>query len=201
MHQISTVHTRRAWATLLAVATSFALAACGGGGGGGGSPPPPAPPAPPPPETLFVPGNAWRGGMPPDAETVTPDEFRRRQTAGDLSVVTPDAQQAQRDARLRQVDAERVFLEGKTDLSAEVNALLAQVRAATDINGEPAVTLPSGQKIGLVDLGTQIEKAAANYRLARDPANALASYELSYSLLTDEMKAQVPTQTPSSTAR
>lgn len=191
MHKVSTARQRRAWATAIAVATIFTLAACGGGGGGGSSPPP-APPAPPPPEALFVPGNAWRGGVPPDAETVASDEFRRRQVAGDLQVVTPDTQQAQRDARQRRVDAERVFLEGKTDLSAEVNELLAQARAATDIDGEAVATLPNGQKVGLVDLGTQIEKAAANYRLARDPANAMASYELSYSLLTDALKAQVP---------
>jgi C1A family cysteine protease len=62
----------------------------------------------------------------------------------------------------------------------------------TDIYAGAAVPLPDGRTVALIDLGTRIEQAAENYRLARDPVNALATYSLSYSLLTDEMKAQVP---------
>ena len=183
-------HARRARITALAVAFAFTLAACGGGGGGGSTPA--APPPAPPPETLYVPANAWRGGVPADAEAISADEFRRRQAAGELQLITPDAQQTQRGTRAQQVAADRAFLEAQTDLSAEVTALLAQARAANDLEGEPVATLSNGQKVGLIDLGSRIEKAAADYRLARDSVNALASYELSYGLLGDALKAQVP---------
>lgn len=174
---------------LLAV---LALAGCGGGGGGESSSPPPAAVTPPPTETLFVPGNAWNGSTPADAEALTSDEFRRRQVAGDLQVVTQSTQQTQRTTRQSHIESERAFLESKTDISDEVKALLAQSRATTAIEGEPVATLPDGRKVVLLGGGSRIESAAENYRLARDPANALASYELSYSLLTDELKAQVP---------
>src|SRR6185369_15093632 len=48
-----------------------------------------------------------------------------------------------------------------------------------------------GRSVPLLDLGTRIEKAAESYRLAHDPAEALASYQLSYGLLTDALKAQL----------
>ena len=142
-------------------------------------------------ETLFVSSNAWRGSLPPNTETVTPDEFRSRQEAGDLQVITPDAQQAQRTVRQRRVEAELVFLESKSDISDEVKVLLGQARSATDLEGGSVATLPGGQKVALIDLGSRIEKAAENYRLAHDPVNALATYSLSYSLLSDAQKAQV----------
>lgn len=172
----------------------LALAGCGGGGGGGDSSSPPPPPAvtPPAAETLFVAGNAWNGSTPADSEAVTPDEFRRRQVAGDLQVVTQTTQQTQRTTRRRHVESERDFLESKTDISDAVKALLAQSRATADIEGEPAATLPDGRKVVLLGGGSRIEAAAESYRLAHDPANALAAYELSYSLLTDELKALVP---------
>lgn len=170
-----------------AVIALLALAGCGGGGGT-----PATNATPTPPETLFVQGNAWTGAMPANAETVTPDEFRRRQMAGELEVVTPTKQQDLRTARQRNVEAERTFLESKTDLSEEEIALLADSRAAANLDGAPTTTLPGGQKVALIDLGSRIEKAAQDYRLARDPANALAVYALSYSLLTDALKAQMP---------
>jgi hypothetical protein len=73
--------------------------------------------------------------VPADAEAVSADEFRRRQAAGELQVITPDAQQTQRSTRAQQVAADRAFLEAQTDLSAEVAALLAQARAANDLEG------------------------------------------------------------------
>jgi C1A family cysteine protease len=175
----------------LPLLAALALAGCGGGGGGDSSSPPPAA-APPPPETLFVPGNAWNGSAPADSESVAPDEFRRRQVAGDLQVVTPTTQQTQRTARQRHIESERDFLESKTDTSDEVKAVLAQSRASADIESEPVATLPDGRQVVLLGAGSRIESAAESYRLAHDPANALASYELSYALLPDELKAQVP---------
>ncbi len=130
--------------------------------------------------------------MPADAGTVTADEFRRQQVAGELQVVTATSQLTQRTTHQQKVGAERDFLESKTDLSSEVTALLAEARAATDFEANPVATLPSGQKVVLLNLDSRIENAAENYRRAHDPANALASYTLSYSLLTDALKAQVP---------
>ncbi len=172
---------------LLVLALSTFMASCGGNSGGGSSSSTETPQ-----ETLFVSGNAWSGDIPANAKTVTADEFRSKYEASELKVVTPAAQQEQRTARQRRIDAERAFLESKSDISEEEKALLAQASAAADIDGEATVTLPNGQTFALIDLGTRIVKAAENYRLARDPSNALATYSLSYSLLTDELKAQVP---------
>jgi hypothetical protein len=187
--QNTVLSTRRAKVAALAVAATFTLSACGGGGDSAApSPPPPTPP----PETLFVPANAWTGAVPAGAQTVTPDEFRRRQMAGELVLVTSATQDAQRSAHSAHVAAERAFLESQPDLSDAVKALLAQAAAATDLEADAFATLPGGRQVALNSLGTAIENAAADHRRARDPALALAAYELSYTLLSDALKAQLP---------
>jgi len=189
--------TRRLRVAVMAAAAAFTLAACGGGGGGGDSPaaPPVAPPASAPAETLFVPANAWTGTPPANAQMVTPDEFRRRQVAGELVLVTSATQDAQRTAHQAHVAAERAFLESQSDLSDAVKALLAQAAAATDLEADAVATLPDGRTVALNSLGTAIENAAADHRRARDPALALAAYELSYTLLGDALKAELPAPT------
>ena len=186
---------------LLAVFASLTLAACGGGGGSDGAPPAPPPTSPPAAaETLFVTANAWTGAQPADAEVLSTDEFRRRQAAGDLVVTTPSAQQAKATANRSQVEAERQFLANKTDLSPDVLALLAQAAAANNLDAQAVATLPDGTQVALNPLSARIEAAAASYRLARDPANALAAYALSHSLLSDALKAQLPTPASLSSA-
>ena len=175
---------------LVALLASLTLAACGGGGGGAVAVPPVPPP--PPAETLFVTTNAWAGAQPADAEVLTADEFRRRQVAGDLQVATVAAQQDKRSANRAQVEAERLFLSSKTDLSPEVQDLLAQAATANSLEGQAVADLPDGRKVVLNELSARIEAAAAAYRMARDPANARAAYALSHSLLSDAMKAQLP---------
>ncbi|MEO8153122.1 MAG: C1 family peptidase [Rhizobacter sp.] len=192
MRNNTALSTQRVRAAAIAVAATFALAACGGGGGDSTAPSPVAPPASAPAETLFVPTNAWTGATPANAQSVTPDEFRRRQGAGELVLVTADTGQAQRAAHQAHVAAERAFLESQADVSDTVKALLTQAAAATDLEADAAVTLPDGRVVALNSLGTAIENAAAGYRRARDPALALAAYELSYAPLDDALKAQMP---------
>lgn len=139
-----------------------------------------------------MPANAMNGTAPSDSEPLSSDEFRRRQVAGDLQLVTQTTQQIHRTDRQRHIEAERDFLESKTDTSDDVKALLAASHAAADMDAEPVATLPDGRKVVMIGMGSRIEHAAESYRLAHDPATALASYELSYSLLTDEVKAQLP---------
>ena len=137
--------------------------------------------------------NAWSAGRPADAEAVTSDEFRRRQVAGELQVLTPATQQDKRSASRSRVETERQFLATKTDLSDETRELLAQAAAANSLEGQAVATLPDGRTVVLNELGARIEAAAASYRGARDPGNALASYARSHALLSDSIKAQVPT--------
>ena len=180
---------------LIAVLTSLTLAACGGGGGDTSTTPPP-----PPPEALFVSANAWTGARPADAEVLTADEFRRRQVAGELQVTTATAQLDKRSANRNQTDTERRFLAAKADLSPDAVSLLAQAATANSLEAESSATLPDGRKVVLNELAARIESAAANYRLARDPDNARATYALSHSLLSDAMQAQLPAPASLNTA-
>jgi C1A family cysteine protease len=175
--------------SLVGLLFALALAACGGGGGGGGSSSAVTPAA----ETLFVPANAWSGPLPATAQTISADEFRRMHATGELRIMTPASLEAQQAERKAKLEADRAFLESKTDLSPDVSALLAQSRASTELDAAPGVTLTNGRTVGLVGLGSRIEKAADDYRLSHDPANALKAYELSYSMLNDTLKAQLPT--------
>ncbi len=183
---------RRLRRAAIAAAAALTLAACGGGGGDSPAAPPVAPPASAPAETLFVPANAWIGATPPGAQQVGADEFRRRQAAGELVLVTDGTRQTQRAARQAHVAAERAFLESQADLGDAVKALLAQAATTTDLDADATATLPDGQRVALNSLGTAIENAAADYRRARDPALALAAYALSYASLADALQAQMP---------
>src|SRR3954463_4718155 len=88
---------RRIWrrtASAIVLLAALAAAGCGGGGGGGGTSPTnntpttPVTPVTPAPETLFTADNRWTEAAPGDAETITPDEFRRLKDAGEIEVVT-----------------------------------------------------------------------------------------------------------------
>ena len=162
------------------------LAACGGGGGDSGS-------APAPPETLYVPANVWHGATIANAEMVSPEEFRSRQGSGTISITTTDNQQSQSKAHQDHIASELSFLDAQSDLSDDIKALLTAAHNATDLNAVPTLTLPSGSTVALLDLGTRVEMAADLYRRSHDPAEALATYKLSYTLLTDEQRASLPT--------
>jgi len=165
------------------------LAACGGGGGGGGggttSPPPAA-------ETLFTTQNEWHGAPPGDATTVAAEEFRRMHAAGELQIIRSSELADQERARREHIDRELQFLESQPDLTEDEQALIARARASGDYLGTPIVTLPGGQAVALLDLGSRIEALARSHRDAHDPAAMLAAYDLSHSILSEDLKAQVP---------
>jgi len=177
-------------ARALGLAALLSLAACGGGGGGGGGSSAPA--NPPPTETLFTQQNAWQGAAPGDAKQISPDEFRRMQAAGEIQIVTSTEQTEVERARRQHIEQELTFLDSQTDLTEDERALIERARASGDYLGTPSVTLPDGDVVVLLDLGSRIEALARNQRDAHDPAAMLAAYALSYSVLSDELKAQVP---------
>lgn len=169
------------------LALVLSLAACGGGGGGGGS----APPAPTP-ETLFVQANAWNGAPPPDAEMISPDEFRRRVAVGELTLVTDDSTRTLEEARQRRFEQDRAFLESLPDRSETLDALLAEAAVAGGPGADRPVMLPDGRTVLLLDLGTRLAQAADSYRRARDPALAREAYAAAYALLPADARANVP---------
>ncbi len=182
-------------AGILSIGAVALLAGCGGGGGSGssGGDNRPVTPPPAPPETLFVAQNEWQGAMPGDATQISADEFRRLHAAGELQIVTSTTRQDLERARRENIERELSFLEGQTDLTDDEKALIEEARASDDYLGTPTVTLPSGEEFALLDVGTRIEALARNYRDAHDPAAMLAAYAVAYSVLTDELKVQVPT--------
>lgn len=171
----------------VALAISGALSACGGGSGGGGGGG-----APPTPDTLFDPANAWNGSVPADAEMIDADEFLRRASAGELTLVTPDTAKTQEEARRRRFEEDRAFLESLSDRSDDLNALLAEVTAAGGPGGDRVATLPNGEKVTLLDIGTRLSQAADAYRRRRDANVARDAYRMAYTLLPPDLKGQTP---------
>lgn len=177
--------------TSAVAAALLLLAGCGGGGGGRSATTPAAPT--PTAETLFITQNEWQGELPAAAKQVSPDEFRRMHAAGELEIVTPAKLAEQERARRENIQRELDFLESQSDLTDDERALIDRARASDDYLGTPLVTLPNGKTVALLDLGTRIESLAKHYRDARDPEATLAAYALSYSVLDDDLKAQLPT--------
>ncbi len=176
---------------LLGVAALLSLAACGGGGGGGGGNRAPSA-APPAAETLFTSQNEWQGVVPADAENISADEFRRKHAAGELQIVTAQGRAEQEQARREHIQGELQYLESRTDLTDDERSLVERARATQDLFATPMVTLPNGDSVVLLDLGTRIEELARAHRDANDPAAMRAAYAMSYSVLDDDLKSQVP---------
>lgn len=167
----------------------LALAACGGGGGGGDSQPPVS--TPPPTETVFTSGNAWSGPAPAAAEIIGSDDFRRRLAAGELSIMTTGSATTQSSARQHQFDEDRAFVEGLSERSDDLDALLGEVAAAGGLEGEREVALPNGNKVVLLDLGTRLHQAVDSYRRAHDVSLVREDYAMAYQLLPTDLQSQM----------
>lgn len=169
---------------LVGVATVgiVALVACSSGGGG--SKPDP---------NLFTEGNSWNGSIPPDAQAVSTDEFQKGIASGELVLSSTASVAAAKGAREAQYQANKTLLNGIPNKDPNTAALLAEAAGNPNFEGDRPVTLPGGQKVVLFGLGTQLRNAAESYTTSQSVDNALADYTLSYSLLSGDLKAQLPT--------
>jgi Papain family cysteine protease len=142
---------------------------------------------------LFSDQNAWKGEIPAGAQQVSPEEFQRAISAGEM-VVSSDATIAQQaDARNKQFQEDKRFLQALTDKPAYVQELLAKSANLTNFDGDKRVNLPNGQKVVVFGLSNQLREAAETAKLAQSTDNSLSDFGLSYSLLPDGLKAQLPT--------
>ncbi len=162
----------------LPVALLLLLTACGGGTA---------------PETLFQQENAWTAPVPAEADVVSPDAFRQGVASGELALITPAMLAEQARAREATYDADVKTLEGLSRKSPAVVALLQEDAGVPDFQGEHDVTLPSGETVSLLGLGTQTRNVADAVALAADRDNVLADYALSFALLPADLQAQLPT--------
>lgn len=150
-----------------------------------------APTAPPPNPELFKESNAWKGELPPDATTVTPDEFQRGIASGDLKLVSDASLAEQVAARQRQYEQDKAFLQALPEKSPYVAALLAEAQAAQGALGDVAAELPSGQVVVLNGLGTRLRDAVEARQTAQSAENALADYRRTYELLPPGVQGRV----------
>lgn len=157
-----------------------ALAACSPGGNQGA-------------ETLFTEGNAWKGDIPSDAEKISPEDFRKGIASDELALVSTAILEAQKAARQSQYQADKALLSGIADQDPNTQALLEEATAQPNFEGDRPVTGPGDQQVMLFGLGNQLRNAVESYRLSQSVDNALADYSLSFDLLPEALKGQLPT--------
>ena len=148
---------------------------------------------PEPVENLFAKDNAWLGEAPTDADMVSPEDFRKGIDSGELVLSSSAIITAQAAAREQQYQDDKAFLQSLPDKPPYIQALLAEAAKQPDFEGDRPVTLPDGQTVVLFGLSTELRNAVEAYKLSQSVDNALADYTLSYSLLPDRLKAQLPT--------
>lgn len=150
----------------------------------GGAPPPGGDPV------QLTEKNAWTGDIPADAQTVSADDFKAGLASGDLTLISSADLAAQAAAREQQYQQDKSFLQGLSNKSPALQALLAEAAGTPHYEGDRPVKGPNGQTVVLDGLGTQLRNAVLAEQTAQSPDNALSDYRLSYELLPDDLKSQ-----------
>ncbi|GEM87870.1 C1 family peptidase [Meiothermus granaticius] len=167
------------WLGIAAVLVSV-LVACSSGG----SKPDP---------NLFSEGNAWKEGLPADAQVVSPQEFQKGIASGELVLTSTASVAAAKQARETQYQSDKAFLGNLPSPDPNTAALLDEATGSPSFEGDRPVSGPGGEPVVLFGLGTQLHNAVETQQRAQSLDNALADYSLSYSLLPDDLKPQAPT--------
>ena len=147
----------------------------------------------PKPDDFFTEANAWQGDIPADAETVSPEAFKKGIDSGEFVLVSAATLEAQRQAKEQAYDANVTYLQGLSDKDSVTVALLKEAADAPDFKPDRSVEVPGVETVVLYGLGTQIDNAAASSKLAQSVDNALADYTQTYDLLPEDLKTQAAT--------
>ncbi|WP_276959340.1 C1 family peptidase [Allomeiothermus silvanus] len=145
-----------------------------------------------PDPNLFTEANAWKEGIPADAQMVNTEEFQKGIASGELVLSSSASVAAAKQARETQYQSDKNFLSGISDKDPNTAALLAEAAGSPSFEGDRPVSGPGGESVVLFGLGTQLRNAAETYQRSQSVDNALDDYALSYSLLPEDLKPQAP---------
>lgn len=143
-------------------------------------------------DPLFSQENAYGTVMPEGAMTISQAEFASRVREGTLSIVTADLPEQIAAERQADFDDDIAALQAATNPSQTVSDILADAENPDALGPEPVVDF-GDQPVTLLALPELIDLVADAVATADDVGNALADYELSYELLTDEQRSGLPT--------
>jgi len=146
-----------------------------------------------PDPNLFSEANAWKEGLPADAQVVSPEEFQKGIASGELVLSSTASIAAARQAREIQYQNDKRFLSGISNPDPNTAALLAEAAGSPSFEGDRPVSGPGGESVVLFGLGTQLHNAAETYQRSQSVDNALDDYALSYALLPEDLKPRAPT--------
>lgn len=145
-----------------------------------------------PDPNLFTEANAWKEGIPADAQMVSTEEFQKGIASGELVLSSSASVAAAKQARETQYQSDKNFLNSLPDKDPNTAALLAEAAGSPSFEGDRPVSGPGGESVVLFGLGTQLRNAAETYQRSQSVDNALDDYALSYSLLPEDLKPQAP---------
>lgn len=147
----------------------------------------------PPAETLYTESNAWSGEIPSSADQVSAAEFKNRVASGELRLLSDTSVTAQQQAREKQYQDDKAFLQSVPNKDPNLLALLTEAASSPNYDADRAVVGPDGQRVMVFGLGTQLRNAADAYKRSQSVDNALAGYGQIYDLLPADLKSQAAT--------
>lgn len=142
---------------------------------------------------LFTEPNAWKGTIPPGAEIVTPDEFQKAIDSGEAVLISDASKAAQKAALDKQLQDDKSYLQSLANKPANIQALLEQSTNTQSYDGDRPANPAGGETVVVYGLANQLREAAQIEQRGQSSDNALSDYRLSYSLLSDDLKSQLPT--------
>jgi C1A family cysteine protease len=143
-------------------------------------------------EEFFTPDKTWTKPIPSNAETISPEEFKRQVEAGELRMVTTDSRAAALQARQLEYQNDLSYLQNLTQPSGLVTALLARVAASANIRAEP-IAMQNGKPVVLLSLAQEVSQSANAQRSLRDQSVQQGRYASLYGLLSKDQRSELAT--------
>jgi Papain family cysteine protease len=141
-------------------------------------------------EEFFTPDKTWTKPIPPEAQTITPQEFKQKVESGELLLLSDASVATQNSAIEAQYQVNLNTLKSVQNPSESIQALL-NVPANPAKN--PETTLPNGEKVTLLDQRSAAKSVIESINASQHPDNALNIYSSLYNASPSAIKTQVPT--------
>ncbi len=140
-------------------------------------------------EQFFTPDKTWTKPVPPEAQTITPQEFKQKVESGELLLLNDTNITAQSTMQETQYQTDLTTLRGVQNPSESLKTLF---NAPVNPIKNPETTLPNGEKVTLLDQRAAARGVVDSINTSQTTSNAFNVYSSLYDVSPSVIQIQVP---------